>query len=369
MTFAVTPAASHPSRQRRSCLIYSVGQKNMDIIDYQKALDANQSNERHILLGNGFSISCRSNIFSYKRLWEEAEKNGSLKSTLNVFKSLNTADFERVIRSLRDTSKTLSAYPGAPSELVKKLQADADSLRETLVATIAKNHPDYPGVISDEEYKNCRNFLGNFKSFFTTSYDLLLYWAIMHEPGPDSLNKRNDGFKKPKSGSDSDYVSWEPSRAWFQNVFYLHGALHIYDSDTEIQKYTWNNTEIKLIDQIRSALSRDLFPIFVSEGSSDEKYTKIRHSDFLTKGHTELCMLKGVLFTFGHSLASSDAHIVRAIARSKVSKVYVGMFGDPQSEENQAMIQNALAIPAMRDDDRYPVDIYFCDSSKVVVWK
>ncbi|MGZ0707312.1 DUF4917 family protein [Coraliomargarita sp. W4R53] len=341
----------------------------MNFITFEKALTESENKAKHILLGNGFSIACRPDLFHYTKLWEEAKSNGSLDGTEKVFESLKTSDFEKVIRSLRDTCKTLESYPDAPREFVEKLRQDAEALRETLVQTIAKNHPDYPSEISDDEYKTCRKFLKNFDRFFTTSYDLLLYWAIMHEPGPEKVNKRDDGFRKPVSNPDADYVSWEPYRSWYQNTFYLHGALHIFDTQTEIKKYTWNNTEVRLIDQIRDALDREFYPIFISEGRSEEKYAKIRHSDFLSASYTKLSILDGVLFTFGHSLGEGDKHIIDAIARSKVSKVYIGIHGDKNSESNQRLIETGLALPRKRMDDRYDLDVYFYDSTDVNVWK
>jgi hypothetical protein len=87
-------------------------------------------------------------------------------------------------------------------------------------------------------------------------------------------------------------------------MWFLHGALHVFDSGTEIQKYTWKNTGVRLIDQIRDALSRDYFPLFVSEGTSDEKYEKIRHNDYLAKGYRSFSQITGDLFIYGHSLAA-----------------------------------------------------------------
>jgi hypothetical protein len=114
----------------------------------------------------------------------------------------------------------------------------------------------------------------------TLNYDLLLYWAQMHnEEGNEPSS--DDGFRKPEDDYDAAYVTWESGNSHKQNTWFLHGALHLFDAGTEIQKYTWVNTGLRLIDQIRDALKRDYFPTFVAEGTSNEKLIRIRHNDYL----------------------------------------------------------------------------------------
>ena len=60
-----------------------------------------------------------------------------------------------------------------------------------------------------------------------------------------------------------------------QNIHYLHGALHLFDAGHQLQKYTWVNTGNALVDQATEALKNDLFPVFVAEGDSKSKLTKI----------------------------------------------------------------------------------------------
>ena len=46
----------------------------MDIVTFEKAMRCiNDTNKKHILLGNGFSISLKPNIFSYGSLYEKAD--------------------------------------------------------------------------------------------------------------------------------------------------------------------------------------------------------------------------------------------------------------------------------------------------------
>ena len=78
----------------------------------------------------------------------------------------------------------------------------------------------------------------------------------MHTEGKANPSS-DDGFRKPPYDYKVDYVTWDPGQSHDRNVWYLHGALHVFDTGIEIQKYTWVNTGIRLIEQVRDALSRD----------------------------------------------------------------------------------------------------------------
>ena len=139
-------------------------------------------------------------------------------------------DFERVIKALRDAAKVLAAY-GVNPATVSTLKSDADALRELLVQTIAASHPAWPGDLSDDEYKNCRAFIAPFNTIYSFNYDLLLYWAQMHTDEASSPTS-DDGFRKQEDNYDAAYVVWEPSQSHEQNMFFLHGALHVFDTGT-----------------------------------------------------------------------------------------------------------------------------------------
>ncbi len=79
-----------------------------------------------------------------------------------------------------------------------------------------------------------------------------------------------------------------------------------------------------LIDQIRTALDESRFPLFVSEGDSDGKLQRIRHSGYL---HRALRSFRGncdskaaSIFLFGHSLADNDAHVLLQIQKGKCAE-------------------------------------------------
>jgi hypothetical protein len=157
------------------------------------------------------------------------------------------------------------------------LLRDADGLREVLVQAIASNHPSRPHDVTQDQYEHARAFLLNFHRIYTVNYDLLLYWTLMQEELLPAV-RCDDGFRTPDAGP-TDYVTWDIDGRHEQNVYYLHGALHIFDAGHELKKYTWKNTGVPLIDQIRAALSSNLFPLFVSE---EKAATRLRRSGTAT---------------------------------------------------------------------------------------
>jgi len=150
----------------------------MALLTFDQAIkESDHFSTRHVLLGNGFSIACRPHIFQYEKLFEQADFSKLSPTAKLAFDALNTNDFERVIKTLRDTKAILEAYGDSSTELLDTLQRDADGLRELLVQTIAHNHPAWPGEIEEQEYAACRAFIANFNTVYTFNYDLLLYWA------------------------------------------------------------------------------------------------------------------------------------------------------------------------------------------------
>jgi hypothetical protein len=177
--------------------------------------------------------------------------------------------------------------------------------------------------------------------------------------------RSDDGFRTPEDG-EQEYVTWEPGRH-AQNIHYLHGALHIFDAGIEVQKYTWTNTGIRLIDQIRAALNNGLYPIFVAEGESTHKFERIRHSDFLSKAYRSFQEIGNALFIYGHAMAPNDDHIIRLIGRGKVTQLFVGLYGDADSEGNRLIKRRVENLQGMRPPRR-PLEASFFDASSAHVW-
>lgn len=333
------------------------------VLSFAEALAETDGTKRRLLLGNGFSRACRDDIFAYGALFDRADFEALSPNARAAFDALGTRDFEKVMTALRDASTLLRLYSKEPSVLPSTLESDADGLRDVLVKAIADSHPSYPGEIADEAYSACRRFLAPFESIYTVNYDLLLYWAQMH--GDATILSHDDGFRTPETGR-TEYMTWDIEKTDTQNTHYLHGGLHIFDTGAELVKYTWINTGIRLIDQIRDALAANKFPVFVSEGDSASKLARIRHSDFLSRSYRSFAKIGGTLFVYGLSFADNDEHILTLIARGRVKALYVSIFGDPESADNQRIIRRALDLGSGRH--KGTLSVRFFDAGSAAVW-
>lgn len=338
-----------------------------DLLTFEDALgEVAGDSQPHVLLGNGFSRACRDDIFAYDALFDRANFEVLSPHARDAFDRLETTDFEVVMRSLRQAGKLIDLYQKENKALADQLTSDADGLRDVLVSAIAGSHPERPADIEEGAYAACKRFLAHFRRIFTVNYDLLLYWALMQNEIEPNV-PCDDGFRKPEDDVDAGYVTWEPENTYQQNVYYLHGALHIFDAGVEIQKFTWVNTGIRLIEQVRTALQQNLYPLFVAEGESSQKLERIRHSDFLSKAQRSLLNLGGSLFTYGHSLAENDSHILRLIAKSKVKQLFVALYGDPESVANQEIVGRAEGLAVLRPAAK-PLTVQFYDAQSASVW-
>lgn len=353
-----------------------------EVITFHQALeDSADCAKRNLLLGNGFSIACEPEIFHYGSLFGQADFS-AIPEARRAFEVLGTQDFEIVIRALEQGSQLNQIYtPGDPAA-AQRMALHAAQLKELLVATVAHNHPARPGDIADARFEACRRFLAHFLAgdnhgrVYTLNYDLLLYWALMHDDNHFEDKPTNivtiDGFGEDEDDPEADYVIWKAeSTANHQSVHYLHGALHLYDSGSELKKYTWIRSGLPLVDQARTAITAGLYPVFVSEGDSDSKLTKIRHCAYLQHSyksfHTVMGSANQALFIYGHSLAHNDDHVLSRIGRGKCQKVYISLYGDPDSQANQAIALRAQQIAATRSP-RNPMNVAFFDASSANVW-
>lgn len=321
--------------------------------------------KRHLLLGNGFSIACRPSCFNYARLLDEADLSTLSVQGPELFGNEQTADFELVIRSLRAAARMTDFYETTDPELSRRLREDADCLKDILAETLAKKHPDKVGEIEVAEYEGARHFLSHFERFYTLNYDLLLYWAMLQDLEPSF--KHDDGFREDPNDPGGDSVAWNSYHQYGQNVFFLHGGLHLYDDGPTLKKLTFIRTGVSLIEQIRAQLDSGAFPLVVTEGTAEEKLAGVLAHAYLGKCLRSLSSCEGSLFIHGHSLAENDEHILRAIVEAKFKAIFVSIHGDAGSDENRAIRERAEAL-ALRRPERKQLEVEFYDADSAAAW-
>lgn len=299
-----------------------------------------------LLMGNGFSMAYDREIFSYNALYNFLISKDDLliKKLFNVIKTKN---FELVMQQLDTTLALLEAF-GSDSELQEKIRSASKKLKDGLLSSIHQLHPEHVYKIPEEKMIACAEFLSLFiKSkghIFSTNYDMLLYWVLMRqhiENATDGFGREIENMDEFLRGETPEYshLVWGPN-VENQNIHYLHGALHIFDSGINIEKEQYDQSNF-LLEKIKKRLDRGSYPIFVTAGNGDDKLSHIRHNRYLSYCFDQLSSLDGSLITFGFNFGEYDEHIIEAINKAthaqnktppKLWSIYIGVYSEKDAE-------------------------------------
>lgn len=331
-----------------------------------------ENRQKHLLLGNGFSIAYDPKIFSYNALsrFIDNVENDMLK---RLFEIIKTKNFELIMQQL-DNFCELAKEFSEDKGLEVKIRAASESLRTNLLEAITKLHPEHVFKIPTEKSQACAKFLNVFLenegNVFTTNYDILLYWVLMRNS--DSIKAAIDGFGRERENPD-EYVEEEDLEyselRWGkhkseQNVHYLHGALPIFDTGIDIVKEEYDGQNY-ILDNIKARIEKKEYPVFVTAGDGQEKLRHILHNQYLTYCYESLCSLEGSLITFGFNFGEYDEHIIDAINIAakqgknfppKLWSVYIGIY----SEDDRKHIEK------IRDKFKCKVNLY--DAKTLNIW-
>ena len=339
---------------------------NNKLLTYDEVLQQIDQ-KRHLLLGNGFSMAYDRNRFSFTSLLQSAIDKQIIKENSEIhqiFQDNNTSDFEQVVKTLENTSKVIEIYT-QDEKLCKQLLEDSKKLKQFLVDIVTNNHPEKITEISDDKFNSTINFIKDYDNIYSLNYDLLLYWSmeklrekIENKQIQDGIKGFTDGFC---NSDDGNYVVFN-NNSHRNTCLYLHGALHIFDSGNEIIKKTYSRTGIPLKEQIGEELNNNRYPVFVSEGTSEQKKTKILHNAYLNHCYKSLCAIGGDLVIFGTTLKSNDEHIQDAILKSKIKNIY---FGVSDLDKGKQELSDFIEKNKKLDNQK---QISFYDYKSVKIW-
>jgi hypothetical protein len=343
------------------------------MMNYDEVLEDVKEQKRYLLLGNGFSMAYNPKRFSFTSLLDNAVERELITKTspiYKVFTQFDTKDFEEVVKLLETSTKVLKTYGVLSKADEEKILADSKSLKNYLVDVITNNHPDKITEISDSEFFSSASFIKNFEKVYTLNYDLLLYWSciklqsfIQEEQIQDSILDISDGFYDPHEQT-TNYVVFGNDGA-SQNIYFLHGGLHIFDKKSEIIKNTFSRTDKSLKEQTLENLNKDIYPIFVSEGTSEQKKAKIIHNAYLNHCYKSLSSIgtkNSSLVIFGTLLKRNDTHIRKAILKSKVENIYIGVSNEDEAKEFDDFIEQSSKLKKAKK-------VYFYDYRTAKVWR
>lgn len=279
-----------------------------------------------LLVGNGASCAVSSK-FAYVSLYAVAPLT---QDDRDLFDALGTTNFEEVLNHLR-TASLICNQLGHTSGDVDDRYA---SIRDALINAVHAHHVGWPDVDTGDRLLKIRDALLAFDSVFTTSYDLVAYWAIMNAGTPPG-NGFGDLFWNASHAFDPfDTEPFDDKTL----VYWLHGGLHLYRAASgETNKRT--NAGANLLATFASGNS---VPLFVSEGTWQQKRRAIRRSDYLEHVYETFADTDGPLTVFGQSLGDPDTHLVRAVRRDPTREIAYSIYPTTQQATNlqRAQVEN-----------------------------
>jgi len=324
--------------------------------------DLSGENWSSLILGNGASIAIHKE-FAYTTLHGIAHKKGLIASTATVFAKLGTTDFEHVLLACW-YAEHVNAALGAPSNAIS---AAYEEVRKALVEAVHSVHPVHADVATD--LQRVGEFASKFPTVVSLNYDLILYWAML------LFNSMHGSWFKDAFHDGEFQTNWEYLRRPNGHaegatlVFYPHGNLAIARDylGTETKLAVGTGVAGDLLGTITQKwASGHYVPVFVSEGTTQQKIAAIRRSHYLTNVYEEVLPILGEgLVVYGWSFDERDQHVLDAIANSQPKQIAVSVFTDQPDGDQQTYCHKVLKAVARSFSD---VRVTFFDSLSHGCW-
>jgi hypothetical protein len=272
-----------------------------------------------LLLGNGMSINISSKL-GYESLYDEADFKGGLSDEdRSIFEAFDTPNFEVVLSKLRDAI-TLAEVMG---EEAGPYQEHFTGIQNALGETVERVHPKFP-AFPEETLTAIQEYFEDHSAVFTTSYDLIAYWAIGKRRGYDRFC---DCFWGEEHDFDPDNTEDRQGRT---PIYYLHGALHLVVGGSGVTRKL-TRAERDGDERLRSRFG-DPIPgdpkartLLVTEGSARDKMQAIEGNAYLAHVYETFKEDSSPIVVFGQALGEQDEHLLEAIAGQPDRRVAISM--------------------------------------------
>lgn len=314
-------------------------------------------NYRHgaLLLGNGASMAISPN-FGYNLLLEHVRQNALFDEDVQMlFDRFNTKDFELILRLVWQAAR------------VNKVLAIKDdrtrqaylNVRNCLIQAVRDIHPKHEEVLI--HLPHMQSFLKEFNTVFSLNYDLLVYWAMMYGFDTPRQHIFKDCFNKGLFSEN--WRTYRERRGEQSNtlVFYPHGNLALCRDITD-EEYKIRGSGNTLLEEILDSWrTENCVPLFVSEGTYQQKVRSIQSSFYLSTVYREVLKTPRIKLTiFGWAMGEQDLHLLEKLKGTSINQVAISVYEKKQEYCNYAhgVIQHYLG----------PVRIDFFDCESAGCW-
>ena len=296
-----------------------------------------------ILLGNGASISVSQNFLYGSLLQHATARNLLPDDAQRLFEFFQTNDFGLVLRIVWQASNVNRSLQ-IPDE---RTHAACLGLRDCLIQSVRDIHPEHGAVSA--HLPSIYQFLKQFRTVISLNYDLVVYWAMTYGLGVDDQHAFKDCFVGG-GGFDDDWQRFrQPIRGDCSTslVFYAHGSLVLCRDLVEQERKIHNIQGGLLKAVLQRWQNGEVVPLFVSEGSWQQKVSSIQNSYYLSTIYREaLKSQRDTLVVYGWGFAEQDIHLLRRMRDTGINRVAVSVFRGDQAYYNRVLqtLHNELGV-------------------------
>jgi Domain of unknown function (DUF4917) len=294
--------------------------------------------EAALLIGNGLSINVWPQ-FEYETLFVRATNCGLTDDDRTLFDG--RSNFEMTLADL-NTAIRVNETVGMDAAPVYRHYRNIQLALGKAIREVHVKRSDVP----DEILMAIREELLRYEWIFTTSYDLIVYWAM----GCGGVWRPFvDGFKY------GGRLEFDPERSEVYAdetpVYFLHGALHLVVGGSGV---TWKlrSRDIQtILDQFGDPIDGDAQarPLLVTEGSDGDKLRAIEGNEYLSYALQTLSAVPLPVVVFGSSLSRHDQHLIDALNENPKRAVAISMTSAsmPELLARQADIYRRLKVETL----------------------
>ncbi len=224
--------------------------------------------------------------------------------------TLNEANGEAI--AIQNTLKFQESDMNSESEVYTKIQQAYDE--GSLSIDVAGKE-----VVRKLNILSKTKFVSEVKEYYKNEYNgkiieraVNLLWKRKEEEERKRILSVNDGFLFHQD--DFLYINKKT-----QNLFFLHGAFHIYEKNEKIYKMT-QKSDKALYERLEKILENENEEV-VCVFTDANKTVEINKNVYLSTASEKLLTLEGSMVIIGSSLSENDNHIFTKINKRKIDTI------------------------------------------------
>lgn len=286
-----------------------------------------------------------------------AEENAGVYILLNSFTNYFTLNYDPLLYLLllnfkSNKNKENAALATEPS--LKFVEEDLNARASNIYAEIKHARENGTLVISGVDGNaSTMSFLSSLtKAHFVTEISeyskrnnkgwkkkdikMVVDSILEEEKNHKYLKKVDDGSKQQIFlGTESEFIF--DIKSTTQNLFFLHGAFHIYKDGLSVKKIT-QKSDKALYERVEDILNNDeleLVCVFQTENKKDE----IVRNPYLNKCLNKLNTPSGAMVIIGSSLDDNDDHIFAEIKSSRIETLFISTLAKDKEQTFEKAIR------------------------------